>query len=66
MKTDNMTHWEKEMAIEKLNIMLIQHEGIVQMEWSKKWGQGNPDDVINSRGKILQYVKSLIMKEDGE
>lgn len=56
-----MTQWEQEQKIEKLNVMLIKHEKIAcSYLYNDDDYQPGEDRVINSRGKIIEYVKKVI------
>lgn len=54
-----MTQWEYEQKIEKLNSLLLSHEIIVYNvpAGNKKMTE---EDVVCSRGLIIQYVREII------
>lgn len=57
-----MKKWNEEMAIESIHIMLIDHEYVAACEVD---GTSTSNDVINSRGKILQAIQKLVKKVQG-
>jgi len=50
-----MTTWDKEKRIEEINEMLIQYGNLISMAEST-----GEVIVVDSRGKILQYIRTLI------
>ncbi len=65
-KTD-MKQWDKEKAIEGLNIRLIEHE---EMLWEMS---DSPHDIslaeeeaVSSRGLIIQYVRNMLQQVENE
>ena len=60
--------WDKEKAIEKLNVMLLKHEqkAIVWWDARREADKDTWEILENHRGLIIQYVKELINKVEKE